>query len=112
MTALSYSEKVVRFFRSSEETEEIIAGIPYNFILTRFFRTISFGWKQAKVEQNAQAIVKEAGEFYDRLRVYREQANRVSVALNKAVDAQTNRSPGERLSLTFVRNDPFNPSLT
>ena len=39
-------------------------------LLLALLRTIAVGWKQAKVEQNAQAIVKEAGEFYDRLRVY------------------------------------------
>ena len=58
-------------------------------LLIALLNTIAIGWKQAKVEQNAQAIVKEASEFYDRLRVYMEHANDVSVALNKAVDAQT-----------------------
>ena len=71
-------------------------------LLLALLRTIAVGWKQAKVEQNAQAIVKEAGEFYDRLRVYMEHANSVSVALNKAVDAQTKsvRSLQSRLLVT------------
>ena len=58
-------------------------------LLIALLNTIAVGWKQAKVEKNAQAIVKEASEFYDRLRVYMVHVNDVSVALNKAVDAQT-----------------------
>ena len=95
--SLKLFRRVGQIFRSSEETEEIKGSIPHYLILARFFRTIATGWKQAKVEKNAQVIVKEAGEFYDRPRVYREQANRVSVALNKAVDAPRASDPSSHV---------------
>ncbi len=71
-------------------------------LLIALLNTIAVGWKQAKVEENAQAIVEEAGEFYDRLRVYMEHVNGVSNALNRAVDAQTKsvRSLQTRLLVT------------
>jgi len=47
---------------------------------------VSYGWRQAQVEENARKITEEGRELYDRTRVLMEHFAAVGPALQKAVD--------------------------
>ena len=71
-------------------------------LLIALLRTITIGWQQAKVQENAKAIADAAGELYARLRVYGEHVGSVGKALQRAVESY-NRSVGSLESRVLVQ---------
>ncbi len=56
--------------------------------LIAFLQTVAAAWQQHDLHNNAQEIIDEAAELYDRLGILVEHVNKVSHALNNAVNAQ------------------------
>ena len=55
--------------------------------LIALLRTITFGWQQEAIAENAVTIHREAKELYGRLAVFAANLQKVGVALNRSVDS-------------------------
>lgn len=74
----------------------IIIATPTTFIA--LLQTVAYGWKQFKLSENAQLILKETQEFYSRVAIFTEHFEKIGKAIsnlgtdfNKAVGSWNSR---------------------
>lgn len=65
--------------------KKIILATPTTFIA--LLQTISYGWKQYKLSENAEIILAQTKEFYTRISVFTEHFSKVSLNMNRLVDS-------------------------
>lgn len=58
--------------------------------LIAFLRTVAFGWRQERIEKNAQEISELGKQLYDRIRIFVDHMTAVGSALGKAVESYNN----------------------
>ncbi len=76
-----------------QETTLILDALKLNVIIatpTTFvalLQTVAYGWKQYKLSENAQEILKETQIFYNRVSTFTEHFDKVASNINKLVDS-------------------------
>jgi len=63
----------------------VVIATPTTFIA--LLQTVAYSWKQYKLSINSQKILKETQEFYNRVSIFTEHFDKVSLNINKLVES-------------------------